>query len=131
MIPLSEKYVFCSLINICVASLIVFPIIGQNLVRNSFTAPPGPAVFPALELSCVSFSSSVVIGLSASNFSSSVSFFASTSGWSFMSPRKVLIFLFACLGLYLKISCFLSLNFWYILPVLVRFALAHFIRCDI
>ena len=37
--------------NICVASFIVLPISGQNLVRNSFSAPSGPGVFPAFELS--------------------------------------------------------------------------------
>ena len=88
----------------CNASFMVFPIISENLVRNSFSAPSCSGVLPAFELSSVSFSSSVVISLSASSFSRSVSLLARTSGCVLRSPKKVFIFLLSFLGLYLKIS---------------------------
>ena len=60
---------FSSLVIICVASLIVFPIIGQNLVRNYFSAPSGLGVFAAYGLPSVSFTSFVVNKCSqASNY---------------------------------------------------------------
>ena len=54
--------------------------LAKNSVRNSFSAPSGQGVLSAFELSNVSFSSSAVISLSVSSFSSSVSLFARTSG---------------------------------------------------
>ena len=87
--PLSRNsFSFSFSIKVLWAQQIVFPIMLQNLVRNSLSTPSVPGVFPELASSRVSFSSSRLISLSLASFSLSVSFFPIVSGLSFISFRK-------------------------------------------